>query len=393
MVKHKKSIKKLAALFLAAVSVFSVFCSTSSIKVNASSTLTSLEDKYSQLEKELEKLKSEMSQTQNQKNQQLKYKQQIDTEISLVEQQISLLNSQISELNSQISANEALLKDKESEISENDELFKARLRAMYIAGETSAWEIIFTSKSFSDFLTNTEYMKRLAENDNKLMAQLNQDKKSIVEAREVIETSKIKLDANKQTLSYKKSSLNTKYLESQKLLALLTQEENELKQQQIKINEEMEKIDEEIRQMLKDTDSEGDYVGGKFLWPVPGYSTITSKFGWRILYGKNNWHTGIDISGYNVYGKNIVAANSGTVITAVTTYIPKKGYGKYVIIDHGGGYRTLYGHCSSLLVKVGQTVKRGDPIALVGSTGNSTGPHLHFGIYINGKEVDPLPYL
>jgi len=225
------------------------------------------------------------------------------------------------------------------------------------------------------------------------MAQLNQDKKSIVEAREVIETSKIKLDANKQTLSYKKSSLNTKYLESQKLLALLTQEENELKQQQIKINEEMEKIDEEIRQMLKDTDSEGDYVGGKFLWPVPGYSTITSKFGWRILYGKNNWHTGIDISGYNVYGKNIVAANSGTVITAVTTYIPKKGYGKYVIIDHGGGYRTLYGHCSSLLVKVGQTVKRGDPIALVGSTGNSTGPHLHFGIYINGKEVDPLPYL
>jgi len=88
-----------------------------------------------------------------------------------------------------------------------------------------------------------------------------------------------------------------------------------------------------------------------------------------------------------------VAANSGTVIKAVTSYVPKKGYGKYVIIDHGGGYTTLYGHCSSLLVKVGQTVKRGQAIALVGSTGNSTGPHLHFGIYVNGKEVDPLPYL
>lgn len=393
MVGNKKSIYKLVALFMAFVTGFSVFCYTASVKTQASNTLTGLEDRYSQLEKELEKLKSEMSKTQNQKNQQLKYKQQIDTEISLVEKQITLLNSQITELNKQITENEALLKEKEGEISENDELFKARLRAMYIAGETSVWEIVFTSKSFAELLTNAEYMRRLAENDKNLMEKLNLDKKGIVEARKIIETSKVKLDANKQTLSYKKSSLNTKYQESQKLLSALTQEENALKQEQIKINEEMEKIDEEIRQMLANTDSDGDFVGGKFLWPVPGYSTITSKFGWRILYGKNNWHTGIDISGYNVYGKNIVAANSGTVITAVTTYVPKKGYGKYVIIDHGGGYRTLYGHCSSLLVKVGQKVKRGDPIALVGSTGNSTGPHLHFGIYINGKEVDPLPYL
>jgi len=390
---NRSIIKRMSAAFLAVVLVFSVVCAGSPVKTQAASTVSSLENKYSQLEQKLEKLKKEMSKTQSEKKETLEYKNQIDSEISLVEQQIENLNSQTTALNAQIAENEALLKDKEAEISENDELFKARLRAMYMSGETSVWEVIFGSASFSDFLMNTEYMKRLAENDQQLMNKLNLDKKSIIEAKETIENSKIKLEANKKTLSYKKSSLNTKYSESQRLLASLTQAESSLKNQQIQINEEMEKIDDEIRQMLANAGSSGSFVGGEFLWPVPGYSTITSKFGWRTLYGKANWHTGIDISGYNVYGKNIVAANSGTVIKAVTSYVPKKGYGKYVIIDHGGGYTTLYGHCSSLLVKVGQTVKRGDPIALVGSTGNSTGPHLHFGIYINGKEVDPLPYL
>ena len=388
-----KKLKIITAIFAVVVLTFSAVCIGNPIKTQAASSVSSLENKYEELEQKLEQLKKEMSKTQNEKSQQIKYKQQLDSEISLVEQQIENLNNQTAALNNQIAQNEALLKNKEDEISENDELFKARLRAMYMSGDTSVWEVIFGSKSFSDFLMNTEYMKCLAESDKALMSKLNDDKNSILKAKEIIENSKIKLEANKQTLSSKKSSLNTKYSESQKLLNTLTQEESSLKNQQIKINEEMEAIDEEIRQMLANAGSNGSFVGGEFLWPVPGYSTITSKFGWRTLYGKKNWHTGIDISGYNVYGKNIVAANSGTVIKAVTTYVPKKGYGKYVIIDHGGGYTTLYGHCSSLLVKVGDTVKRGDPIALVGSTGNSTGPHLHFGIYINGKEVDPLPYL
>ncbi|MBQ8337577.1 MAG: peptidoglycan DD-metalloendopeptidase family protein [Oscillospiraceae bacterium] len=388
-----KTIKKLTSGFLALVVVFSAVNFGGDVKIRAASSVTDLESKYSELEKKLEKLKKEMSKTQSEKKETLLYKNQLDTEISIVEQQIENLNRQTTELNAQIKANEALLEKKESEISESDELFKSRLRAMYVSSDTSIWEVIFGSKSYSDFLMNTEYMKRLAESDQELMSKLNQDKKIIIAAKENIENSKIKLDANKQTLSIKKGSLNTKYQESQKLLNTLTKEENSLKSEQIKINEEMEEIDEEIRQMLANNGSSGSFVGGEFLWPVPNYSTITSKFGWRTLYGKKNWHTGIDISGANVYGKNIVAANSGKVIKAVTSYVPKKGYGKYVIIDHGGGYTTLYGHCSSLLVKVGQTVKRGDPIALVGSTGNSTGPHLHFGIYVNGKEVDPLPYL
>lgn len=384
--------KKLFAFTLVVAAVFSSLSGIQIVKTEAA-TVSSLEDRYAELESQLKKLQSDMKKTQNKKSEQLNYKNQLDTEISLVEEQIDNLNSQISALNVQIAQNEAKLSDKEDEISENDELFKARLRAMYMQSETSMWELLLTSESFSEFIKNAEYMKRLAQNDKDLMSQLNQDKQSIIDAKKTIESSKIKLEANQKTLSYKKSTLNTKYSESQKLLNSLVKDENSLKQQQIKINEEMEKIDEEIRQMLQQSGSSGDFVGGKFLWPVPNYSTITSRFGWRTLYGKANWHTGIDISGANILGKNIVAANAGTVIKAVTTYTPKKGYGKYVMIDHGGGYTTMYAHCTSLSVKVGQTVKRGQVIAQVGSTGNSTGPHLHFGIYINGKEVDPLPYL
>ncbi len=392
MTKHK-TIKKIAGAVLAIALMFSTICAYPSFETKAASSLSSLEDKYSKLEKELADLKKDMAKTQSKKNQQLQYKKQLDKEISLVEEQIDVLNSQVTALNRQIKENENLLQGKEEEISENDELFKARLRAMYIMGETSIWEVIFGSKSFSDFLQNTEYMRRMAETDQLLMGQLNADRESILEAKKTVENAKIKLEANKQTLASKKSSLNTKYSESQKLLNQLTKEENSLKQEQIKINEEMEAIDEEIRQWLENNGSGGQLVSTDFLWPVPGYSTITSRFGWRILYGKNNWHTGVDISGYNILGKNIVAANAGTVIKAVTTYTPKKGYGKYVMIDHGGGYTTMYAHCTSLSVKVGQVVKRGQVIAQVGSTGNSTGPHLHFGIYINGKEVDPLPYI
>ena len=388
----KRLKKKIFAGALIFTLMFSSFSGIQIVKTEAA-TVSSLEDRYAQLEAQLKKLQSDMKNTQNKKNQQLSYKKQLDTEISLVEQQIDNLNSQVKALNVQIAQNEAKLANKEDEISENDELFKARLRAMYMQSEASTWEVLLGSESFADFIKNAEYMKRLAESDQKLMSKLNADKQSILAAKKTIEDSKIKLQANQQTLSYKKSTLNTKYTESQKLLNTLVQNENSLKQQQIKINEEMEKIDEEIRQMLEQNGSNGSFVGGKFLWPVPNYKTITSKFGWRTLYGKANWHTGIDISGANIFGKNIVASNAGTVIKAVTTYTSGKGYGKYVMIDHGGGYTTMYAHCTTLSVKVGQKVTRGQVIAQVGSTGNSTGPHLHFGIYINGKEVDPLPYL
>ncbi|MCF6094552.1 M23 family metallopeptidase [Microaerobacter geothermalis] len=135
------------------------------------------------------------------------------------------------------------------------------------------------------------------------------------------------------------------------------------------------------------------YKGGKLLWPAPGTTRITSGFGYRVdpFTGKPAGHNGLDIGANppGTYGSPIVAAESGVVITAA--YL--RGYGNTVIINHGGGIWTLYGHNQKLLVKEGQEVKRGDTIALMGSTGRSTGPHVHFTVYKNQVPVDPMPYL
>ena len=118
---------------------------------------------------------------------------------------------------------------------------------------------------------------------------------------------------------------------------------------------------------------------------------ITSYYGWR--FNNTDFHTGIDISGANVYGKSVVAANPGRVAFVNTSYTNGVGYGMYVIVDHGGGYSTLYAHLSAIDVSVGDVVARGTPIAKVGSTGWSTGPHLHFEVRINGQHQNPLNYL
>ena len=149
-----------------------------------------------------------------------------------------------------------------------------------------------------------------------------------------------------------------------------------------------------IFQQMQALSDMGEYVGGEFLWPLPGYTHITSNYGdQREYYANGSWHvdvhTGTDISGSGVYGKPIVAANSGKVYAATWS---NYGYGNYVIIDHGGGRSTLYGHCSSLAVQQGQDVNQGDVIAYVGSTGNSTGPHLHFEVRINGSPVNAMQY-
>ena len=150
-----------------------------------------------------------------------------------------------------------------------------------------------------------------------------------------------------------------------------------------------EKLQEEIRAALAGKGDE-EFVGGEWLWPVNGYYGITSKFGYRYhpLTGVYKMHTGVDVAGSGINRKPIRAANSGTVLKAGYNV----GYGNYVVIDHGGGYTTLYGHASSLAVSAGQKVSRGDTIAYVGSTGYSTGPHLHYEIIQNGERKNPLSF-
>lgn len=152
----------------------------------------------------------------------------------------------------------------------------------------------------------------------------------------------------------------------------------------------MKRLDKEIEKIILANAGNDEYVGGDFLWPVKGYNHISSYYGWR--FNNTDFHTGIDITGSGIYGKPVRAANAGKVIFVQTTYTAGKGYGKYVIIDHGGGRATLYAHMSAVSVSLGDWVAQGDKVGEVGSTGWSTGPHLHFEIRIDGKKTNPMNY-
>jgi len=152
---------------------------------------------------------------------------------------------------------------------------------------------------------------------------------------------------------------------------------------------DMAAVQAEIDDIYAQMDNSGAYVGGNFSYPIPSNKSISSYFGWR--FNGSDYHTGIDFPA--PCNTPIRATNSGTVSFVKTTYIQGKGYGKYLIIDHGGGYTSLYGHCNKIAVSVGDFVSKGSVIAYVGTTGWSTGYHLHFEIRENGTAKNPLNYL
>ncbi|MDF2567801.1 MAG: peptidase [Oscillospiraceae bacterium] len=386
-IKKRRTLKAVSATIVMAIAFvfsFNVF----NIDVTASS-VADLQSKYDKLEEQQKAIKSQMQQTQKDQTKEEEYQKQLDSQIEVTQNQISILNTQITEINKEIDEKEVQIKQKEEDIKVTYDQFKQRLRAMYMSSDPSMLSMLLGATDMSDFLTRIEIVKRVSNHDQKLISKLKKEKSAIETAKARVEADKEKVSAARANLASKKSSLDLAYQKSKSAINELKLQEEEYKANAAEIDKQMKEAEEEIQRQIAAHQSDGEYVGGEFLWPLPGYSTITSGFGSR--WGTT--HKGIDISGGGVYGKTIVAANSGTVITAITNDKPGYSYGKYVIIDHGGGKSTLYGHCSALLVSVGEHVERGQAIAKVGSTGWSTGPHLHFEVRINGQAQNPLGYL
>lgn len=180
---------------------------------------------------------------------------------------------------------------------------------------------------------------------------------------------------------------NTKKMR-ESFIEKLSEEEQQVQSKIDEINMQYEEVNRQILELVQQG-IDTQYIGGELAWPVPGYTRITSKYAMRVhpITGQYKLHTGIDIGAPE--GSNFVAANDGIIIQAgINT-----AYGKMVIVDHGGGISTLYAHGSEILVQLGQSVKRGEPVLKVGSTGYSTGPHAHFEVRIGGLTTDPLPYI
>lgn len=267
-------------------------------------------------------------------------------------------------------------------------LLETRLVSTYKQGKTQYLDVLLSSENIYDFISKYYYIGKMIEYDEKLIANVSKKKIQIEEINRNLEETKEKLKTCKDEQKKVTISLENSKLIRSSYVNKLTDEELKIQQELNIYQNELDLVELEILlAAMEGMDSQ--YVGGTFAWPTPGYYTITSPYGMRFhpiikVYRK---HSGMDIGAPT--GSYAIAANDGIVTTSTYSY----SYGNMIMIDHGGGVVTLYAHGSELLAKVGDVVKRGDAIMKVGSTGWSTGPHLHFEIRINGATIDPYPYV
>lgn len=296
---------------------------------------------------------------------------QLEKDIKELQKKVDNLNYLINQTAEEISSTEQRIQKKEKEMTEREDTLNERLKVMYKNGSVGFVDILLGSSSISEFVSNVEIIQKIYKNDMDVLDTLKKEHEELTEIKASLEEKKATLAARKTDLAAEKTSLDAK--------------KKEFEAEEDKLKAEADRLTAEIINLM---DKDSPYVGGEFTWPCPASRYISSSFGNRLHPTLNVWkfHTGIDI-GCSA-GKNIVAAASGKVIMSQWY----GGYGNCVMIDHGGGIVTLYGHASKLLVSKGQVVKQGQVIALVGSTGRSTGPHLHFEVRKNGQYIDPMSY-
>ncbi len=389
------------------------------------------EKKSTNLKTQVDSLDSDLAELENQ----LK---QLNIEIDVIDDEIRLAGEQIVETTNNIKASKTQLAQK--------------LKAAYVTGNDSAIKIIMGADSLASFLTRLEMMKRMSESDRKVIDKFKEEASALKKTRQTLQEKQSKLDKkqeevekNKQEIVERKAELNAAKAEYEATVKELEEDYKEVSSYIAQLDKnsaiyenyirqleaEREAADKEIEELIKSyqaktvpttqgttlyaenndpassTTAAGGYQGAytgnntsgavyqsndSWAWPLGSISCyISSPYGNRSA-AISGWsfHGGMDISASGVYGKPVYASRAGTVIAAVWG---NTGYGIYAVIDHGDGFSTVYGHCSSLCVTTGQTVSKGQQIGNVGSTGNSTGPHLHFEVRYNGAKQNPANYV
>lgn len=348
----------------------------------------------------------QLSSIQSQKKTAQADKDKIDSEIASLNSQINSVQAELNETNSKLAVKEGELVAAEEACEQQFESFKTRARIMYENGPSTYMEILFSSGSFSEFLSNVEIIRNLLDYDNQVLEERKAVREEIAVQKAEIESIKAEQETRRQTLSEMQSTLKTKQAAQSTIIANLANQEEVIRKQVEQQEAEEARIQRLISQAVasqsatsQSTKSQSTKSStlstitasgtGSMQWPCPSTKTITSQFGTREhpIQGVTKMHNGIDIAG--AYGVDIVAADSGTVLFSGNS----SSYGKYIVISHGNGTTTLYAHCSQLLVSAGSSVNKGQVIAKVGSTGRSTGPHLHFEVSVNGARQNPLNHV
>lgn len=344
----------------------------------------------------LSQIRNNIKNKQQELNESKAKEKSLGDQVNSLEQQINSKQSDIDELEASISEAQAKLETLEEElaaaeekVNTQNENLNARLRNMYKNGSVGFIDVLMDSGSFSEFLNNLSLVEKVYTSDQDVLEELQKAYDEIDAKKKEIETLQAELSESKATMEEQKSSLEADKASVEKKKSEIAADSAETQRELDKLEADAQALTSSIRNSGSSSSS-SKYNGGIMAWPVPSCHTVSSGYGGRIhpTTGKYKFHGGLDIPGS--YGSAIVAANSGKVIWAGNR---GDSYGNYVIIDHGGGVSTLYGHSSKVLVRTGQSVSRGQRIANVGSTGRSTGPHCHFEVRINGSRVNPNPYV
>lgn len=363
----------------------------------------------SETNKKIQQAEDELDNIQSQKSETLKQVEQITSQISDYQSQIDELDTKISDLNSKIAESEEKLKKAEEDHTKQEKLLEERLVVTYEAGETSYLDFILSSESITDLISNYYLVTEVATYDAELLEKIQKQKEEIEKAKQELESSKQELNTSKASKQSVATQLSSSKQEKNKHVAKLSEDEKqtqaELEQFEAdkrQITNELAKIAREEEEKRKKAEQNGNNKyppivdkpsASGYVFPVAGLSkaNISNK-----NYPSYAGHTGVDVN-IGVSGKTIVAVKAGTVQTSKAYINNGKyySYGECIIINHHDGTMTLYAHGSpgSRKVSQGQSVSQGQAIMTVGTTGNSTGEHLHFEVRVNGITVNPLPYL
>lgn len=387
----KKIVLKMLGIILVAIFFLQ------SNMVIAASSLSDVNKQIEEKEEEIDEIQEEKSATMNEV-------EELTFQISEYQNQIDELDSKISDLNNQISEAESKLNEAQAEYDKQEELLEARLVVAYEEGETSYLDVLLASESITDFISNYYLVTELATNDAELLENIQKQKEEIEQAKANLENSKKELDTSKASKQSVATQLQSSKNEKDAKVAQLTSDEQQAQAELEQFEADKRAIQAELARIAEEeakkqqSNGNNDYnsvpnnpSSSGYIRPIVGYSITTGWYGYA-------GHTGVDFSGSGIAGKPILAAKSGTVVTSTAlknsngTY---RSYGEYIVINHHDGTMTLYAHGApgSRLVREGQAVSQGQQIMSVGTTGNSTGYHLHFEVRVNGKPVNPAPYL
>ena len=351
-----------------------------------------LEAQQNQNQSEINAIQQRINRAEQSKSPYLTKKRELDSQLMTANAKLTKLVNQVTALESDIRAKEADIEWLDGEEGKAKELFKTRMRTLYEDNSMSYIDILFESGSISDFFYRLGIIKQLADYDTEIISSIVHSKKIIEETKNQLATQKVEVEAVKAQAQAERDKVQALENENQQILDAINSDIASAKADQAAKEKENARIQNEIKKILEQEANSGKalvYNNTGMTWPCPGYKTLTSYFGRRFhpVLQVYRSHNGIDVAAPS--GANIVAAAAGRVITSEYS----SSYGNYVVINHGSGLTTLYAHMSSRGVSVGASVAKGQSIGKVGSTGISTGPHLHFEVSLNGVRQDPQNYV